>query len=496
MREYPYVIDAALRNGLPPEPTGLNAPFCSDMQGMVPRAYTAATPPTITSLYSGSGETVSWPFPQYLAQDRARYYGFSTSIKDSSKTAITLYKGSSPAETYTFTAGGTWQIAAFHQDVFLCNGTQLLFYIPSGGSKFLAADTLTVKSITRHNDRLLLAGMSGSWFSGDQWERIIDTWIKFAPEDLHVDRAFGTHWAMYCEPGGGAEDYPFHLMLAALGVFGLTEYTAVEEVIMSHIEAGKLGFCPCRTMGTVNRIASLGPMVNLYTDKEVVQLVPDGQGYRERTVSQFGVNAVGVSDNEHLALLEDNSLTRFLADHIEPLKYDTYFSSLTTPVLSFDPILGDWYIASGTTCYILTRQGLGGPHWISPTSLVREDGLKGVVVARTGEIDLSVGMFDMLDRGYKHITTVQIQSDSLPTGLRVYIDNKPTAGVPVNPAGVAFPSVSFISGTFRLTGVPNGNHSIGRIELQFQSEDKRYRRGPKGTVQSGTPGGIEGVDAE
>jgi hypothetical protein len=61
--------------------------------------------------------------------------------------------------------------------------------------------------------------------------------------------------------------------------------------------------------------------------------------------------------------------------------------------------------------------------------------------------------------------------------------------VPVNGHGVAFQNVSFVDGAVEINGVldSGGHASIGRIDLRYQGEDLRFRRGtnpaPAGAVQ-------------
>jgi hypothetical protein len=416
----------------------LNAPGYQLLRGLVPRENRLETPPqrTVKSAATSVFE------PALVQSERAAVY-----VKDGVvyraheqppavgmvTTALAVKQADDPASDYVWDAdAGPWRLTAFHDHWFLCNGVDLLFYTPSGGGVVLGMSG--VKFAAKWNDRLVLGGLSGDWFSGSRWGEVFWQWGHAVPEQAQANASldFGAHWLFVGEPGGGAEDHPFHAQLAAVGAFGNAGYDAVREVALDALDSGRMTLLPLRTRGDGLCAGELAGRFVVYGSSGITAVSEGEGGPTERVITTTDILAVGLGDKEHLALTTIGWLIRLSAEQAVTMKHGAVFGAPWDGVLIYDEPTGDWYItvlvgpinAKTMVGYALTPQGLGGPVPLT-TGLARfakQLYVTGGTMAGH-RIQAVTGKFDLASRGWKHATQVDLDMQGV-TGATVTVRSK------------------------------------------------------------------------
>lgn len=508
MKELNFTIDESLRQGLrrdvrqPSDSVGL-----SKMKNLIPSAFGAVSPRTITYPISDPALSIDWPFPQLFRGQKTTLLAGKEVIRtvdesDWSTSATGLYKSRTPGTPGTIPGnGGPWHHASFQDKWAMTNGTGMVFSMPSNVSdKVFLDDENTYQSLCNHNERLVFGGCAGTFFAGSRWAKVFNAWRE-SPNSVftHEDTAFDTNWVVWGEPLGGADDIPHHVFLAALGVFGDAAFDKVEELILSAVESGAIGMTPLRTPGSVLGVLPLGDGIIVYGARGVSRLTPSGQSYVEGPLHNIGIasrSAFGGDTTGHIYIDDKSQLWKLAASGApELLGYEEFMDDLTAAdiVITRDEYDRDLWITDGTTCYVLTpSDGLGGPMDIKPTGLIRigsnlYGAANGLSITPT-IAEIRSGETDLAERGTKHITTLQIFKSGM-TGVQSqnayrYADVDSfslTAWTKANRQGVTFPRVSFVDGIVAVKGTVTADDArVWRVEVRYNAEDRRFRRGTKG----------------
>lgn len=529
MQEHNFNIQDAFRNGLRPfDDVPVNAPFMEVMQNLRPTERGALTPVVpyraTTALLKDVVYETNWPFPQIFKTEGGLLIFWSNRLFDvidedteSSPYPWTVTENTnirnarSISSTKSITGGGgPWHVASFLDLWVATNAMNLVFKSPytsspDAYSRSVRTDTsLLVNSVVNDNNRLVLAGLSGAYFSTSQWRNeVFKTWQRHIPADYvtYYGHALDTNWIMWGERGGGAGNYPFHLLLAVLGMPDEDMFDAYKAEILQALESGAIGMMPLRQGRAVLVTKMLGERLIAYGEHGVSELSKDGMIYREVRFTPCGIQGrgnVAGSDDEHVFVGDDGELWRFLANEERPhrLGYKEFLADLDleTTQVSYDPTEREYWITDGSTCYVKTPQGLGGPMSYHPTSMVRHK--LGLVAAWTDDADGAVKPvsfrtvpLDIGERATKHVTNVQLASAGISAmtakvGYTFETDETVRWSIekPFNPNGVAHPTVSFLEGKIHVAGsaaaTPNGR--VSRLTVRYNAEDARHRRGTVG----------------
>lgn len=308
VKEHPYVWDRALVNGLAPdERMRRNGLYMESMVNMEPTEFGAVVPEPIVQPITA---TANGPFPQLLRGERVDYLLGPTSVSTANVSAgTTTLLQASDSETgadASITTGGTWQHASFYDVDFFTNGVNLVWNgPPSSDGECQVGTGLTCVALTAHNNRLLLGGLSGAWFSGERWDSIFQTWRELQPVDsfAHEDMTFDTGWVVWGERGGGDSAIPFYMFLTMLGVYGNDIFDQFDVQILESIERGEIGMCPLRKPGTVQAMRPLGNDIVVYGENSVSRLSPNGATYVENEEATTGIEgraALNGDNTEHV----------------------------------------------------------------------------------------------------------------------------------------------------------------------------------------------------
>lgn len=470
MREFNYVIREALTRGLPPEryvPGG--APYCAQMRNLVPRAYGAETPTPLHLPVDGEGEYVypqsdiDWPCPVVYHTPYDTIVARETSVTADSVSATALV------------SGGAWQMACLHRLWALANGTEFLLYTPDDGLR-RTPNTMAINAVCAGKGRVLYGGFA------------VDSWALEATPP-------GVNAVWWSSIGAGDAAWP----------------CGVTSDILAHWRRNESGFMDMPWPGAVWAMEPLDDWVVVYGANGISALHAETSPISTMGLQDIQGLSAGIGIAGRGAVAGDRDAQVFLAHtgdlwviqrkefglHAERLGYAAYMRQLglENVVITRDPVRGDYWIAGEYSAYVLTDRGLGGPVNMSPTCLwVDDQGRMAAIARRTGDYDLhemQVGVVvwptDVADRGRKHATCLQVSTSGIlkrhaRVGGKSGAHDVLAPYVAVNPDGVAFVRTSFTDAEVTLRGwaSPTGTGLIDRIEVRYQSEDLRYRRGTKG----------------
>lgn len=508
MREYPFLLRDPLVNGLAPDNKGTrNLKYLETLKNLRCRDNCASALEPVSQAPWGSGYVTSWPFPHVhgIEDGGGIVFGSATlGVWDGTSTTATttaVYDCADPSTVFTPTGNALWMFTSIRDLWIAANGTTTLWYFPFNAPKIVGA-TLACAAVGRHGNRMFLGGLSGSWFNEStnaRWSSIMTAWRKTQPVDRLVteNTTFGANWVIWSERGGGAQDVPYHMLMVMLGVYGTTAFDTYAEHIISRIESGEIGLMPVGGCGTVRSIKSLGNRVMVYGSNAICTLFPDDQSprYADRIERAQGIHngaACAGDDSAHLILLDSHELAMVTSEGVEPIGFRHIFSALNGNLFHYDPGQREWWLGNNSgSGYLFNGKALSGPHSVCPTGVARRGGTLWVTapqIPSTVAIEVKTCAFNLLDNGFKHATEVYVDSEDI-SGMTARIDWRVgdgafTAGpeVPCSPEHVAFPRTSFVDGKVRIAGTAGTSASINGIGVRFHDEDKRFRRGPKGSA--------------
>lgn len=372
--------------------------------------------------------TAIHPFPQILREGEIVLEAIETAIRIGTPvigstpcwtlaSAITTYDANSTGSTKAITSGGgMWHMACPGRGMwFMTNGQSLVYSIASNpSSKVLnaeAAEGFTVDTVCIGKDgSLLMGGLAGSWFSDSNWTDIFTLWRQHSPgrNELTIDdtTTFGTNWIIAGPPGGGADDVPYAVMMAILGLPSGTIYqTKWRSIVRTMIEDGRIMLFPLSTKGKVRRILKYGEGFMVYTDDSVYRLSRLANGsFKEETVKDFGVCGRGAAfgdDNLQCWLSKQGRAYKTdLGQGVTDLRGEGFLSTLSMDdavVCAFDSMRKWFWFTDADDGFCVTdRDKWSRTVAIRPISLLRfsEDQLIGSFGTAAGAFTMLTCPFD------------------------------------------------------------------------------------------------------
>lgn len=398
--------------------------------------------------------------------------------------------------------GGVWHSAGFGEtNWFMTNGATLVWNMPSNVNGVVQGieSSVVFQSLCNHDDRLVLAGPSGTWFSDPNWTALFEHW-KMTSDRPGRSRSFvttenmtiGTDWIIVSERGGGDLTLPYMMTLAMLGIYpDGYDFTTFKEVIYSAIENGTIIIHPVVKSGPIRAVKAIGRDLVVYGERAVVLLTLTENGYVERDepLVSLGVPARGAAGGDSkINLFVTNTGYGYTWDgsNLRPLDYQEYFGAMTQAnlVVSYDPEEKYFWIADGATSYCLTRKGLGESKTIVPSSVFRSPyrtALVGCHVA-TGEddVELTWNTVDGGDRRMYQTTFMKLAStDTTPDGWTAYVLHRhdagasfeSTDGTAVDKRGMALVQVPFTEAKPHLTATDYSKVTLDRLDFDMNPLD-------------------------
>lgn len=505
MQEMNFRIREALKNGIRREPTPTaNVAYLESCANLIPDEGGLSTVPGFARPGDMESQPKNFPFPQIFKGDSIR-----VSLGETTVRTLSQYFSASSDVTLNLRAGGTgtitqgtgWHFESFLDMWFASNGASMLYKIPSDDGDTYIADNFLAQAVGRHDYRVVFGGLSGSWLSGARWLEFFTAWRETHTSQsvVHDALAAGTSWVIYGESGGGAVDAPFYAFACACGLYGNDGFDEAKEVIWDSLERGDIGLIPVRKVTNIRSLKQLGNRLIVYGDNGISELQQIEGGFQETLIADYGIGGrccVGGDDRRHVFFDNQGQLYSWYSnqDRPERLGYAAIFSQYLPErtVVAFDPTEGYFWISDGGRTYVLTQTGLGGPMDQHPTSMFRDSQYGLVGMYSTAEKDswsIQTSNFDMGHRDFKHLVLVQVIGDGYRrttgrvTGVSDVTGNaRNTPWCPVNKDGVVFPRMSFIEGSVTLQGVGE-NVNLAALEVRYQNEGRKYRRGTSGAPE-------------
>jgi len=503
VREFNFKVRGGGANGLVPDPHyPIGAEYASRMRNLRPSEFAAINPEWFTAPFAF---TLDWPFPQIHRGEAVtlllKRTGVSTLATNWAETALTPKQSTSRATNATVTAGGVWHTATFEDSWFATNGESLLFKTPAHPETLMAVG-LKVATLCAHDDRLVLVGLEGDWFSSARFIELFDLWRSTQTGFSHDQMTWSNRWAVWGEPRGGSSDIPFWMMLIALGVFGNDAYDALKGEFRARIERGELGFASIRKLGAPQACKSFGSDIAIYSKEARVSLRAQGQGYAvamDNAPGVFNRGAISGDAFQHAWITPSRELvSQAYGGEVRDLRQEHRFTgSLTNLAASYDPTAKEHWFATENWAYVLGRWGLGGPMDVRPTSLFRADGALVGAGSGLGATHVAVSLYShLLNMGYqgsKRVQLIEVEQQGLTDVLvDVEATDDATAPFSLGPEQTNEMNIGFIirSGDRFQVGVQGtapigGSYAIPAYTVRYHPEDLRFRRGTSGTAQDG-----------
>lgn len=504
-------VNEALINGLCPlDNPSHNAPFLSDCHNLKPTPMGGVEPKKVTWPFNSAEPSSTFPFPHFARAENKTLLCESTSMEIVNETAWTksslTFKDSETGNAATLTGGGYWQSAGMQDVIILCNGSELVFDLPSNsqfGSVLQRANpsVLSATALCNYNDRLVITGLSGSWFSGSRWTSLFTHFRNTTKNELfvHEDMGWSTRWVVIFEPRGGATDIPYYTALTMLGAFGNTKFDAQKELIYQYIDERKLTMRPMRTPHPAIAMRQAGDRIALLSQSECLEFVQNAESphFYDEQLAPYGVigrTAVGGSGGAYLFVSPGGYLNlRVVGSGMDRLMFRSHTTNLGAgTVVTYDPGEGDYFLSDGTRTYVLTVERKLGKSDQKPTSMFRTGtGLVGVPKRPSGtrQMRFTTVPLDMNERGSKRVVTLQSTTKNLTVqkarmDWRVSSLGNFNAGalVPFTDYGVAHPGQSGIDmQLYWEANISSANEdgAIYKMEVQYHGNDYRARRGTR-----------------
>ena len=508
--DFPLLFNEHLRHGLPPEGARIpvNAAFMEYAHNVKSMDVGAVFPEKITA---PATETLAHPFPRFARGQRGDFILGQNFIRrrsgrTGSFSTLTLYDPATPASTVAVSSLGSWQIVTFDKIWFASNLNQLAFSLPSNTSDKVFLAGRNVRALGKHGNRLLMGGVSDtngdSWFTGSRWQHCMDLWRHFQPKHNlgHEDMVWDNSWIVYLEPGGGADDIPYHIGMAMLGVYGTAAFDYWLPFIDTYIENGEIGFVSSKVNSAIFAIKEIGDSGRLvvYGRDGISQLIPSGTRYEEEVLSEVGITgraAVGGGLDRHVAV--DSQYQIVVIPKAGDLQRINHAAKLTPGVgageyiVSYDELFGDFWITEGTQSWIFNG-AFAGPIDVCPTDVVRDSaaGLLGFAAAQAEadyEWEIRFVPVDMGNRDWKKITRMMFEAVGL-TAISMRVDARykgdgdwflgPWVPAFTNNYATATKSGVELRVSFKGTTTLADPARLSSLEARFSGTAGNTRRGP------------------
>jgi hypothetical protein len=251
--------------------------------------------------------------------------------------------------------------------------------------------------------------------------------------------------------------------------------------------------------GNVLRVRKLGDAVVVYGDNGIALMTPYQQTFGWKRLADFGIawkGAIGGDEKKHVFVAGDGTLYGIDASNyqIQELGYKEYISliDLTEVMVSYDPLLDEFYICDDDYSYLLTKWGLCSMYQRVTSVFPKDGAVYGVSSDASGATDdearVTTDTIDFGLRGLKTLNTMEVGIYH-PLGSTYYaygsVDWRITKEAAfqtrtwqlMNPQGVVTPLVT--AEEFRLK-VKVDNYAsvqIDSITPRMKLVDKRFVRG-------------------
>ena len=416
MREFYTKIDEALLKGLKPEfRVPRNSPVLHECSGF--RIGKKAIE-GIEFLYSPLPLTLdmyySWPFPQFLKQEKYKILVVRDSVTNLEDIVYSLDEHYNATQIFvidelTYGKGTLMELADFGSYAFMTNGVIMIYWdvgINDWQEVIAHANIPMMRTVCNFKGQMIGGCVLSDWHDCDEksivWSKIGD--VDFTPG---LKNEAGFRRDLF-----GGEVYHVRRLGDNVVVYSSGGVTLMSPVMSP---AATFGFKEVHKIGLKNRGAMNGDF------------------------------------NQHLFIDLEDTVWKLTEEGLKELGYIEYVEVLNAGdiIVNFNSYKGDFYISDGVKSLLLSPQGMSNyPHSVNAVWYDDEDGhgLCGLPETPDEEIEALIvsHIIDMEYRGQKTIFSVELGA-AMMTGVEVAIDWRMnssvdfqrTAFAPVNNEGIA-----------------------------------------------------------
>ena len=451
MREYEWMIDKALINGLSPEPALTNAEFLYQCLGFrcgkgrleANVLLTNPIPVTVDMYYD-------WPFPQFIAGDK---YNILV-IRDTVNQQDSVYSLNADhsvvthvfdVDELTFGKGTLMEVADFGDYIFMTNGVCMVIWNVALGA-WQAFDSSATIPMMR-----TICNLKGQAVGGN----VVSAWHD-CDETYYV-------WSK----------------------IGAMDFTPDED--------NEAGYRRCPFGGEVYHTRRIGESAIGYSSKGVIKITPVAQP--ASTMSFEEIHDVGIINRgaingnlrKHIFVDTDYNVVEVTKDAAKVLGYQHYMEQLAGEdiIVSFNSANGDFYIGNSTKTFLLSIRGM--TEILQHPSAVWRSNRQSWMLPDAVDSDLPVIVtepFDMTYAGQKTLSSIEsdasVVSDPEAGADTTFDNNSWTLATyrPMNDQGIT--AVPVAGNTFRAGirfGTIYNNTRISYLKIRFKMTDLRGIRG-------------------
>ena len=255
---------------------------------------------------------------------------------------------------------------------------------------------------------------------------------------------------------------------------------------------------PMPFRGNVLAIKPIGdsPHVVVYGTDGIAVLREQGSNYGLVQVPGLPANvglasrySLGTSPDAHLFLATDGNYYLLQSD-LKVTRVSIAIATFTQPYISWDHKEQTWWISGPATSYVLSPYGVGGPVdavYRSIENFPTSQFASGTSYPVNLGVEMWTPAFDMRDSGKKRVTFVRLLTDSM-TSMKVACKTKfslqgTATQMPwtnCGPEGNAYVNCEMLQGQIGYNAQAEPGARITRLEIRYQSDDRRAIRGTRG----------------
>lgn len=415
MREFYTKIDKALLSGLIAEPKApRNSPFLHECSGIkIGKDAIEGIDFLYNPLSSALDIPYSWPFPQFLKQEKYKFLIVRDSITQLEDIVYSLDSHYNATQVFTideltYGKGSLMELADFGSYAFMTNGVIMIYWdvsINDWRGVTSHVDIPLMRTVCNFKGQMIGGCVLSNWHDCDEksivWSNIGDA--SFTP-DLRNESGFRRD--LY-----GGEIYHVRRLGDGIVIYssgGVTSMTPVTS------PSATFGFKEVHNIGIKNR------------------------------------GAMGGNLNRHVFIDHENCVWKNSAAGIERLGYTKYIKALNANdvIVNYNIYTDDFYISDGVKSLILSSQGMANyPYPVNAVWYDDEDshGICGLPeTPDVTEMLIVSHIIDMGYRGQKTIFSIELGA-SILSGIEIAVDWRMslidefqrTEFVPINNEGVA-----------------------------------------------------------
>jgi hypothetical protein len=454
MREFEFVIDNALKNGLSPDDTlPPNSEYLSECLGF--RCGRSGLEPHImmeNPLPSAFDMIYSWPYPQVMIGEKNKFLivrdlvtdlGDNVYlISDDDQTLTWLFL----VDQLTFGTGTLMEVADFAKYAVMMNGVAIVHYDYTSDTWIQVDPSAAVpllRTICNFKGQAIGGAVTNGWNSLNEKHYV---WSKIASFDFTVDESNEAGYRV-CPYGGDV----YH-------VKKLTKYP------IGYSSNGVVGLIPM-----VDPIATYG-----FKEMCEVGLVNRG--------------AVSGNNSRHIYVGNDYILREVTTEGVKELGYQHLLEQLEGQdvIVNYDVVKGDFYIGNATKTFLYSSYGMTEVRQ-HPSALWRTGKVRNSIPDTVDSSDpsLTTEIFDMGYKGQKTSFVVESNvTENEDIDVEVSVTNNSKIWETIGPKPMNDKMISSIIATgdaFKVKLIFNDelslNTKIGFIKMRYKMTDLRGIRG-------------------